>query len=317
MGHRNHGKQSGAGAIVFILFLLLIAAVGGWHYLCDGMYKKAISSHLQTVLDNHLPGWQLQVSSNPISNLMMVQVVRPALDDGGLLDLITDGVIEEVLETVEPRLEREIRLGARGNLDIYALIIPYEVSAWVNTRDAPLATTHAKLQPRTAYTAPTQKQSKKQSSSKRFTCAILNPDSGNYMEEFENFTIALGENGYIDRYQIDLVLELCKGDLSGADRAIDRGFVSEDFAIKAAMALGISYRPKPRSSKGIAYGNMREALSSMGLCNACLDSVINYVTKMPGTACAELAEKALAGDMESRKRLGKFPEYCEWKYAAN
>lgn len=51
-------------------------------------------------------------------------------------------------------------------------------------------------------------------------------------------------------------------------------------------------------------------LLDMGLCSACANNVAYLSVKQPGSRCAKLTARALAGDPGAVKTLKDFPDYC-------
>lgn len=122
-------------------------------------------------------------------------------------------------------------------------------------------------------------------------------------------------DNYYSKYHEGVVSGLCGGDIKSVDETIDYGYVKANEVIAISQILGKPYKVKKRSKKGKLYADTRNELAvKMSLCSACEDNVTQHLINMPSSKCSRLAKQALGGDLEAKRQLEEFPDYCKWEY---
>jgi hypothetical protein len=126
--HEEESRTGRGGARTFSVLVTLVLIVGGWHYLCQSVLETSLTEGTNEYLRQHLRDATARVDINPISNLVVIRVERRARKTAGLMDLIGDVFVEGVRQQLEPLLERQLSANARGNIDLYAMLVPYQAS---------------------------------------------------------------------------------------------------------------------------------------------------------------------------------------------
>jgi hypothetical protein len=60
----------------------------------------------------------------------------------------------------------------------------------------------------------------------------------------------------------------------------------------------------------LKYEDVDNKLLEMGLCNACASNAASLTLDKPGSRCARLTRRALAGEPAAKAKLVEFPDYC-------
>ena len=143
-------------------------------------------------------------------------------------------------------------------------------------------------------------------------CKDLNRDDyASYQEKVELLAMRAGiADGYVDRYQESVLGDLCNGNFEDIDSLIEHGYASAQFVDAMSKMLGVNYKIKERSQRGIAGEETRIKLLNMGMCNACAANAEMYYLDMPTSQCGRLVKQALEGNQAAVERLSNNPDYC-------
>ncbi len=119
------------------LLAILAVLVAGWHWLAAHQLEERLSRHFETSVRENLPDVSLHVAVNPLTNLVDIQFTRTVSRKEAGFDLLADLIIEFARQELEPRMERELSAAARRDNDIYAMLVPYQVSMSIDKVRAP------------------------------------------------------------------------------------------------------------------------------------------------------------------------------------
>jgi hypothetical protein len=116
---------------------ILIALVGTWHWFAANHYEKELTRKLGNYTRENLPDASVSVDVHPLTNLIEIQVTRNVARREAAFEFLGDAIIEFVRQELEPKMERELSLVARRDVDLYAMMVPYRVSISVDKVRAP------------------------------------------------------------------------------------------------------------------------------------------------------------------------------------
>jgi hypothetical protein len=147
------------------------------------------------------------------------------------------------------------------------------------------------------------------------SCFELDYNHVNYHENMESLARKINSDGddYVTRYLEDLVSDVCKGNIKGAQGVVESGFITRTEAQNVADVLGKNMKFVDQSDAGKKFSTTRSQLVDFGLCQACADNAARYVTEKPDSECGMLVTKALQADETAATTLAEFPDYCQPK----
>ncbi len=119
------------------LLIVIVVLVGGWHCLAAQQLEDRLTKHLVASVQENLPDASLSVDVQPLTNLVDIQLTRKVARNEASFELLGDVIIEYVRIELEPRMERELSARARRDVDLYAMLVPYQVSISVDKVRAP------------------------------------------------------------------------------------------------------------------------------------------------------------------------------------
>jgi hypothetical protein len=148
------------------------------------------------------------------------------------------------------------------------------------------------------------------------TCKSLVYGSAKYLQNMDELARqAKLPDAAWDRNHEMAVSYLCSGQLEDVDQLVQSRVVPAGEAERIGAALGKVYRSKQSGEIDKDYAAVKAEFIQMGLCNACADNVAQHYLKKPGSDCARLAKRALAGDSRAIDELATaFPDFCQWEY---
>lgn len=114
--------------ILILVITVGLITLGAWHYFCHLHLKGELERISNNYLREHLEDSTAIVDVQPITNLVSIQVERPTRVQNVFAQTIGDALVEFVRRELEPALERELAVFARSNIDLYAMLVPYQVS---------------------------------------------------------------------------------------------------------------------------------------------------------------------------------------------
>jgi len=119
------------------LLAILVALVAGWHWFAANHYEKELTRNLASYVRKNLPDASVSVDVHPLTNLIEIQVTRNVARKEAAFDFFGDAIIEFVRQELEPKMERELSLVARRDVDLYAMMVAYKVSISIDKVRAP------------------------------------------------------------------------------------------------------------------------------------------------------------------------------------
>lgn len=120
-----------------VLLMAFVVLVGGWHWLAAMQLEDRLASHLVRSVKENLPNASLSVDVYPLTNLVDIQFTRQVARNEASFEVLGDLIIEFARQELEPRMERELSARARRDVDLYAMLVPYQVSISVDKERAP------------------------------------------------------------------------------------------------------------------------------------------------------------------------------------
>jgi hypothetical protein len=119
-------------------------------------------------------------------------------------------------------------------------------------------------------------------------------------------SIAEIDGGEFNRENEEAVGAFCKNNPEGiklVDSMVDNGSISAREAEAVAYALGKQYKAPQRTASGKNYERVKTALSNLGFCMACADTIALEYANNPNDVKSKLVDAALTGDTKAIKRL--------------
>jgi hypothetical protein len=110
------------------LLAILVAIVAGWHWFATNHLEKQLTLHVGKYVREQMPDLSVTVDVHPLTNLVEIQVTRSIRGKEGAYDFLGDAFLEYLAQQVEPAIERELSELARKDTDLYAMMVPYQVS---------------------------------------------------------------------------------------------------------------------------------------------------------------------------------------------
>ena len=108
------------------LLAILLAIVGGWHWFAANHLEKQLTRHfgnrsLRKYAGHHRGGGRSSIDQSGRDS-DHAQVARKE----AAFDFLADAIIEYVRQELEPKMERELSIAARRDVDLYAMMVPYK-----------------------------------------------------------------------------------------------------------------------------------------------------------------------------------------------
>lgn len=107
---------------------VVVIGIGAWHLVCSQKLEASISEYIEPLLKEGEINANLEINIQPISNVVFIDltVLAEGADELTSADrIIIDAVLVYIRGEVEPYIERELRLAARKQVDLYAMALPY------------------------------------------------------------------------------------------------------------------------------------------------------------------------------------------------
>jgi hypothetical protein len=114
------------------LLAILVAIVGGWHWFATDHLEKQLTHYFGEYGRDEMPDVIVAIYVHPLTNLVEIQVTRSVHGKEGAYDLLGDALLEYMGQQVEPAIERELSERARRDTDLYAMMVPYQVSITID-----------------------------------------------------------------------------------------------------------------------------------------------------------------------------------------
>jgi hypothetical protein len=121
------------------LLAILLSLVAGWHWFAANHYENELTRILTSYVRENMPNVSVDVNVQPLTNLVEVQITRNMAHKEAGFEFFADALIEYVRQEIEPKLERDLSVRARGDVDLYAMMVPYKVSISIDKVRAPPA----------------------------------------------------------------------------------------------------------------------------------------------------------------------------------
>ena len=111
------------------LWVALLAVIAmGWHYLCVGRMQTDLDLWATDFAQKN-PGSSINVEMHPFTNLVEVRLTYKAK---GLAGSLATGILVLAQERLESTWERDLKVKARENIDVYSMLVTYQVRMHVN-----------------------------------------------------------------------------------------------------------------------------------------------------------------------------------------
>lgn len=147
------------------------------------------------------------------------------------------------------------------------------------------------------------------------TCREVQHGADGYQAGMDELArLAKLSSGAWNRYHELAVSALCHSDPTAIDQLTGDGLLDIEEAVRIAAIIQKPYTPRIRSSSEMAFGEVRQQLLRIGVCNSCADNIARYYTERPASQCTILAKKTLAGAPDGVADLPADPAYCIWRY---
>lgn len=117
----THSRTLPRIALWFGLFVVIAL---GWHYMCNGRMEAKLNLWASDYTQKN-PGAAVDIEMHPFSNLVEVHLTMKSDDFAGSL---AQGILVLAGGRIENVWERELKAKARENVDVYAMLIPYQVA---------------------------------------------------------------------------------------------------------------------------------------------------------------------------------------------
>lgn len=119
------------------LLAILVAIVGGWHWFATHHLEEQLTRHLANYVRENLPDVSATVDVHPLTNLVEIQITRNVARKEAAFEFLGDAIIEYVRQELEPKMDRELSARARRDVDLYAMMVPYQASITIDKVRAP------------------------------------------------------------------------------------------------------------------------------------------------------------------------------------
>jgi hypothetical protein len=121
------------------LFAILGALIVGWHWFAANHYEKELTRNLESYVRENLPDASVSVDVHPLTNLIEIQLTRKMARREAAFEFLGDALIEFARQELEPRMERDLSAVVRRDIDLYAMLVPYQVAISIDKVRAPPA----------------------------------------------------------------------------------------------------------------------------------------------------------------------------------
>lgn len=138
-GPHDDGPRKSRYRYAPTLLAILVALVAGWHWFAANHYEKELTRTVGSYVRENLPDASVSVDVHPLTNLIEIQLTRNMPRNEAAFEFFGDAIIEYVRQELEPKMERELSAVARRDVDLYAMMVPYQVSISIDKVRAPPA----------------------------------------------------------------------------------------------------------------------------------------------------------------------------------
>lgn len=114
--------------VLTLAVALSIIVVGGWHYIRHMQLEAEIEVSANENLRGILEDATANVSIQPLTNLVSIQVQIPLSGGNQVLQVLEEILADRVARELEPQIDRKLATAARADIDLYAMLVPYHVS---------------------------------------------------------------------------------------------------------------------------------------------------------------------------------------------
>ena len=122
-----------------VLLAVLLGFIGLWHYFCQNHLESELNRIVGNYVREHLRDSTVAVDVQPLTNLVEIQITRNVRGADAPLAFLGDAIIESVRQALEPALERKIGASARADVDLYAMLVSYQVAISIDKVRVPKA----------------------------------------------------------------------------------------------------------------------------------------------------------------------------------
>lgn len=120
-----------------MLLALAVVIVGGWHLIAANQLEERFNRNIGSIAGAHSQDFSASVKINPLTNLVDLQVTLKMRTNELSSEFLQGVIMESVRKELEPRAERELSAVARRDNDLYAIMVPYQVSILIDKERAP------------------------------------------------------------------------------------------------------------------------------------------------------------------------------------
>jgi len=136
----DHGDEHSKSRLKYLptLLAILVFVVVGWHLIAANQLEARLNRNIESSANGHSQGFSAGVNVNSLTNLVDVQITRKVRGNDASDGPLEGMILELVRKELEPWVERDLSAVARRDNDIYAMIVPYQVSISIDKVRAPL-----------------------------------------------------------------------------------------------------------------------------------------------------------------------------------
>ncbi len=119
------------------LLAILVLIVLGWHFIVANQLEERLNRSIEDSDAAHSQDFSASVNVNPLTDLVDLQIIRKVRRNDASNDFLEGMILELVRKGLEPWAERELSAAARRDNDLYAMMVPYQVSISIDKVRAP------------------------------------------------------------------------------------------------------------------------------------------------------------------------------------
>lgn len=137
--HHHDDHRQSRFKLLPTLLAIFVVLVGGWHWIATNQLENQLERHVGELDRDEMPDITVAVDVHPLTNLVEIQITRSVRGKEGAYDAFGDALLEFFAQQVEPTIERELSERARKDTDLYAMMVPYQVSITIDKVRVPPA----------------------------------------------------------------------------------------------------------------------------------------------------------------------------------
>jgi hypothetical protein len=128
-----------------ILLAILMVIIGGWHWIDANQLEERFNRNIEDSTKELSLKFSASVDVNPLTNLVDLQVTLKVGRSDATYEYVEGEILEYVRKELEPLAERDLSAVARRDNDLYAMIVPYQVSISIDKVRAPQLTPPSRM----------------------------------------------------------------------------------------------------------------------------------------------------------------------------